>query len=184
MAMKLSVSQAARRAERDPETIRRWIRAGKLSAWKVGSQHRIDELDLAEAIRGVPISQPRGAHGAHEVAAPYVGASERPSTAIDPWLPTIVGRIVRRVDPVRIVLFGARARGEARDDSDYELLVVLDDVRDRMAARVVVRRSFADIPAPADIVVASVAEVDGHPSGVLYWALQEGRSVYARDAAR
>jgi excisionase family DNA binding protein len=42
----LTVPEAARRAGRDPETIRRWIRSGRLRAHKVGTQHVIDEADL------------------------------------------------------------------------------------------------------------------------------------------
>jgi len=42
----LTVPEAAARLGRDPETIRRWIRAGKLRARKVGTQHVIDEHDL------------------------------------------------------------------------------------------------------------------------------------------
>ena len=42
----LTVPQAARRTGRNPETIRRWIREGKLRASKVGTQHVIDERDL------------------------------------------------------------------------------------------------------------------------------------------
>jgi excisionase family DNA binding protein len=42
----LTVPEAARRANRNPETIRRWIRAGKLRSQKVGTQHVIDEADL------------------------------------------------------------------------------------------------------------------------------------------
>jgi excisionase family DNA binding protein len=42
----LTVPEAARRTHRDPETIRRWIRSGRLSARKVGTQHVIDEDDL------------------------------------------------------------------------------------------------------------------------------------------
>jgi excisionase family DNA binding protein len=42
----LTVPEAARRALRDPETIRRWIRSGRLRATKVGTQHVIDEADL------------------------------------------------------------------------------------------------------------------------------------------
>lgn len=181
----VSVAEAAQRAGRDPETIRRWIRAGKVSAWKVGGQHMIDEEDLATAIRGVGSIQPGEVRMAREAGAPYFAAQDhRPATAIDPWLTTIVGRIVRAMDPTRIILFGARARGEARADSDYELLVILPEVPDRMAARVAVRRSFEDVPVPADIHVASVDEIDGQPSGALYWALKEGCSVYARAAAR
>ena len=42
----LTVPEAARRAGRDPETIRRWIRSGRLRARKIGTQHVIDETDL------------------------------------------------------------------------------------------------------------------------------------------
>lgn len=42
----LTVPEAAKRAGRDPETIRRWIRGGRLRARKVGTQHVIDEDDL------------------------------------------------------------------------------------------------------------------------------------------
>ncbi len=44
--MTLTVPEAARRTGRNPETIRRWIREGKLRAHKVGTQHIIEEADL------------------------------------------------------------------------------------------------------------------------------------------
>jgi len=42
----LTVPQAAKRVRRDPETVRRWIRAGRLRSKKIGTQHVIDEADL------------------------------------------------------------------------------------------------------------------------------------------
>ena len=45
----LTVPEAARRSGKNPETIRRWIRSGRLKADKVGTQHVIDERDLAAA---------------------------------------------------------------------------------------------------------------------------------------
>ena len=42
----LTVPEAAKKAGRDPETIRRWIRSGKLRARKIGTQHVIEEVDL------------------------------------------------------------------------------------------------------------------------------------------
>lgn len=59
----LTVPEAARRSGRDPETIRRWIRSGKLAAPKVGTQHVIEDEDL-EAVLGVdelPIPESWGA---------------------------------------------------------------------------------------------------------------------------
>ncbi|MFN2610021.1 MAG: helix-turn-helix domain-containing protein [Actinomycetota bacterium] len=43
----LTVPEAARATGRNPETIRRWIREGRLPARKVGTQHMIEEADLA-----------------------------------------------------------------------------------------------------------------------------------------
>lgn len=54
----LTVPEAARRAGRDPETIRRWIRGGKLPSRKVGTQHVIEERDLDAAMierRSLPV---------------------------------------------------------------------------------------------------------------------------------
>jgi excisionase family DNA binding protein len=42
----LTVPEAARRVGRNPETVRRWIRAGKLRSQKVGRQHLVDEQEL------------------------------------------------------------------------------------------------------------------------------------------
>lgn len=41
--------------------------------------------------------------------------------------PGLVERVVAHFNPVRVILFGSHARGEAGPDSDYDLLIVLDD---------------------------------------------------------
>jgi excisionase family DNA binding protein len=46
----LTVPEAARRTGRNPETIRRWIRSGRLRSQKVGTQHLIDEAELDSLI--------------------------------------------------------------------------------------------------------------------------------------
>ena len=48
----LTVPQVAVRLGRDPETIRRWIRSGRLPARKVGTQHVVDEEDLKSLFKG------------------------------------------------------------------------------------------------------------------------------------
>lgn len=47
----LTVPEAARRVGRNPETIRRWIRAGRLRSRKIGTQHLVDAQDL-DAVAG------------------------------------------------------------------------------------------------------------------------------------
>lgn len=49
----LTVPEAARITGKNPETIRRWIRSGRLSSRKFGTQHVIDEVELDELIHGV-----------------------------------------------------------------------------------------------------------------------------------
>ena len=179
----LTVPEAARLAERDPETVRRWIRAGKLRAQKVGTQHLIAEDDLAAFLGTPTVAEP--GHEIHEAAASYGAFVPAGAVvpALDLWLPQIVGRLVRAMDPVRIQLFGSRARGDQRPDSDYDLLVVLDQVEDRRAARLEVRRLLDDLPISKDVLVASISEIDDPddpPWGALYWALQEGKTIYER----
>lgn len=45
-ATMITAAEAARRLGKAPETIRRWIRGGKLPATKVGRLHMIEEADL------------------------------------------------------------------------------------------------------------------------------------------
>jgi excisionase family DNA binding protein len=51
----LTVPEAAKRTGRNPETIRRWIRSGRLRARRVGTQHVIEDADLAAAERGAAV---------------------------------------------------------------------------------------------------------------------------------
>jgi len=48
----ITVPEAARRLGRNPETIRRWIRSGRLRSERIGTQHLVDERDLDEIAGG------------------------------------------------------------------------------------------------------------------------------------
>jgi predicted nucleotidyltransferase len=52
----------------------------------------------------------------------------------------LLDAVVAHFDPVWVILFGSRARGEAGADSDIDLLVVLDD--DAPAAKLGWRSAF------------------------------------------
>jgi excisionase family DNA binding protein len=56
----LTVPDAARRIGKDPETIRRWIRSGRLKATRIGTQHVIEEEDLAELLEDEELPVPSG----------------------------------------------------------------------------------------------------------------------------
>ncbi len=39
----------------------------------------------------------------------------------------LLDQVVSVFHPRRVILFGSRARGDAREDSDFDLVVVVDD---------------------------------------------------------
>jgi predicted nucleotidyltransferase len=95
----------------------------------------------------------------------------------------IIERIVRRFAPVRIILFGSHARGEARPDSDLDLLVVLSQITDKRQAAVNIGNELSDLPVSKDIVVTTPEEIAlrGEVIGlVLRPALREGKVIYER----
>jgi len=53
----LTVPEAARRVGRNPETIRRWIREGRLRSERVGTQHLVD-VDALDALVTTPVPIP------------------------------------------------------------------------------------------------------------------------------
>jgi len=74
----------------------------------------------------------------------------------DVW--EFVGRLVRKFDPERVILFGSRAWGTPTPDSDVDLLVVMEfDGRPvEMAVRI---GAECDDRFPVDLIVRRPAEV-------------------------
>jgi predicted nucleotidyltransferase len=102
---------------------------------------------------------------------------------ISETIPIMAERIVRQFNPLRIILFGSQARGDAHPQSDVDLLVVLPEVVDKRRTTVEIRRALADLPAGKDIIVTTPAEIAcrGDLVGtVLRPALREGKVLYER----
>jgi len=83
----------------------------------------------------------------------------------------------------KVVLFGSRARGDARRDSDYDLLVIESSDLPRYRRATQYRRALAGLGLAKDIVVwtpQEVAEWRNVPNAFITTALSEGLTVYER----
>lgn len=101
----------------------------------------------------------------------------------DAQLQQIRDRIVKALEPERIVLFGSYAYGEPTRDSDVDLLIIMesDERPARRAARV--SRLFRHRVLPMDILVRTPQEVQrrlqiGDP--FMQEILERGKLLYER----
>jgi len=108
-----------------------------------------------------------------------------PHGELDPTLREIVDRIVSGFSPLRIILFGSRARGNAGPDSDVDLLVVTDRPGSKRKQAVAIDLALADIRVAKDVIVVGVEELEGDRDVVgtiAYPACREGIVLYDRAA--
>ncbi len=69
-------------------------------------------------------------------------------------------RLAIATPDAEMILFGSHARGEARPDSDLDLLVIEPEVKSRRAEFVRLRKVLGDLDVPIDLVVVSASHVD------------------------
>ena len=65
----------------------------------------------------------------------------------------------REFQPERVVLFGSYAWGKATEDSDVDLLVIMDHDKPRNVDQAITIRLQADAPFPLDLLVKRPFEV-------------------------
>jgi predicted nucleotidyltransferase len=126
---------------------------------------------------------------AHRQAANAVPVSrrtvvDRRGNALDLRpLDTLVARIVETWSPAQIWLFGSRARGDAQDHSDWDLLIVLPDNYSAELDPIETWRIGREARVRADIVSFKVSEFEedrSTPNTLAYDAATAGVLVYER----
>lgn len=109
---------------------------------------------------GIAREQVRRLRGMGEPSV-YYAAGRWNGRTLREWVPVVIADIVREFRPARIVVFGSVARGEERDDSDLDVLVLFDEVapgdRRGLMGRI---RTAITAPIPVDVLVADVGEFD------------------------
>lgn len=105
----------------------------------------------------------------------------------DEVLADMVQTIVREVDPERIYLFGSRARGEARQDSDVDLLIIVREPfgpeHSRFQEINRVYRALSSFRIPNDVLLYSSDEFARWSQSlnhVVGRCSREGKLLYAR----
>jgi len=83
--------------------------------------------------------------------------------------------------PEKIILFGSRARGDAKPDSDIDLLVVEKSDLPRYKRAACYRKAIVGLVPAKDIVVWSPEEIDewkSVPNAFITTILREGKVLY------
>ena len=95
----------------------------------------------------------------------------------------IVRRIVQTTQPDKIILFGSRARGDARPDSDFDVLVIKDSDEPGYRRDAPLYLALAGMNAPVDLMVYTPEEVrewSAVPQAFVTTAIREGKVLYER----
>lgn len=95
----------------------------------------------------------------------------------------IVKAIREVIEPDKIILFGSQARGDAKSDSDYDVLIIKDNIDNELKVTANIYKSFLNIDETIsiDVIVASKKNLEKHKDNIGYilkYALKEGVTVY------
>jgi predicted nucleotidyltransferase len=95
----------------------------------------------------------------------------------------IIRRIVETISPQKVILFGSQSRGDARPESDLDLLVIADSTQPRHCRSAPLYGALSDILVPMDILVYSPEEVKEWSEvrqAFVTTAIREGRVLYEK----
>lgn len=93
----------------------------------------------------------------------------------------VIERVVSAAHPAKIILFGSCARGEMREGSDIDLLIVEEKIENKGKEMVRLRNVIGNVGVGVDILLYTPEEIDdwGYlPGTALYAALKEGKTIY------
>lgn len=107
---------------------------------------------------------------------------ETPVLVLQPdALRDLVRQVVAAVRPLKVILFGSRARGDAKPDSDYDLMVVVRNGTHRLHTALKLYGTIQKNGLVCDFLVSTPDDFKrygDHPSLVYKYILDEGVDLY------
>lgn len=102
-------------------------------------------------------------------------------------LTEMVNAIVREINPEQVIVFGSHARGDAKTDSDVDLLIIerepFGNGRSRRKEIARIRKILSGFRIPKDILVYSIEELNKWKHSinhVISYSLREGKLFYEK----
>ncbi len=98
-------------------------------------------------------------------------------------LAAIVDRLVSAFHPDKIIMFGSRARGDYREDSDLDLMIIGPSELSKFKRTGDAYRAMCDYDVPTDVLwytPGEAAELAESRYTVVHQALREGKVLYER----
>jgi uncharacterized protein len=77
----------------------------------------------------------------------------------DPVVERVVKVIAEAIHPQKIILFGSRAKGTARPDSDLDLVVIYAGEKSKRQVKLDIHRLMEPLSVPMDLFVLSPEEM-------------------------
>ena len=104
---------------------------------------------------------------------------------IDTFLNEMVRRIVEGFHPEKIILFGSYARKEYTEDSDFDILVVMQAENSQRQKANEIDLALSDRTVPMDVIVVTPEQFERQKDligTIVYHASREGKVIYERAA--
>ena len=185
-----AVSEVAARFEVTSQTVRNWIAAGQLQSIQPapGGRYKIRAHALLAFEQNSGLRSHLAAVDLADAAPIQANAGRLPGEPITSELERVVQAIVASVHPDGVILFGSRARGDFRADSDFDLAILAPDgvVRRRVAMRAYESlAAVADRSVAVDIVVLTPAIMSAErdlAGSIVREVSREGVSLYGPSA--
>lgn len=102
---------------------------------------------------------------------------------MDATLDKIIGKILEIITPEKMILFGSRAKGLNKEDSDYDILIITPGIQNKREISKKIYRNLLGTNASVDIIIEVPEIIEKYKNSVGYIyknILQEGKIIYGK----